>query len=183
MTQRSKEVRSDEIADRSGKKRDALFPPAGTHIVHHPDRQRRFQHRNAHVGEGDRSGGHDDVRIHDQGLQRGWIGFLDHHRRLQHHQLEQTVAEGQRRQDQEGGRFAHEFVHDASEGWTDEDAEGKPPECDAHGVAALLVVGVPIGQHSHAGHGRTGRPDSLQCSRQEQNGVRSTEGENWEKEV
>uniref|UniRef100_A0A8W7PE62 Uncharacterized protein n=1 Tax=Anopheles coluzzii TaxID=1518534 RepID=A0A8W7PE62_ANOCL len=168
VPQRTEEIRPDQVADRGGQKGDALLPSARTHVIHHPDRQRRFQHRNAHVRKRDRTGRNDDVRIGDERLQRRRVRFLDHDGRLKHDQLQQPIAQCQRRQDQKRCRFTHKLVHDATERWPDQYTERQSTERDAHRVPPLLVVRVAIGQHAHAGHRRTGRSDTLQCASQEQ---------------
>lgn len=53
MSQRSEKVGADQVADAGREEGDALFPAARVHRVHHPDWQRRFEHRDAHVGERD----------------------------------------------------------------------------------------------------------------------------------
>lgn len=46
-----KQIRSNQVRDASRQKRNSLFPPSGTHGVHHPYRQWGFKHGNSRVGE------------------------------------------------------------------------------------------------------------------------------------
>ena len=122
----------------------------------------RLQHGDAHVGEGDGAGTHQDVRVTYQGLQAGGRLLRLDHLRLEDQHLQTAVQQGQEGEDEEGRRLAHKLVHEASKWRSYQDTQGQPAQCYPHGISSLLVVRVPVSQHPHAGHAGAGRPDTLQ---------------------
>lgn len=45
------QIRSDQVRDAGRQKRHSLFPPPGTHGIHHPYGQRGLEHGDSRVGE------------------------------------------------------------------------------------------------------------------------------------
>lgn len=62
----AKQIGANEIGDAGGQECGAQLPLLRVHRVHHPDGQRRLQHGNAHVGEGDGAGCRQNVRVFGQ---------------------------------------------------------------------------------------------------------------------
>lgn len=66
MSERTENVRANKVGYGRRQKGGTLLPVRRLHRVHHPERQRRLEYGDAHVGERDRAGRHQYVRILNQ---------------------------------------------------------------------------------------------------------------------
>ena len=150
VSQRSEQIRADQIRDWCGQKCGSLLKFGRVHGVHHENGQRRLEHGDAHISEGNRSGGDQDVRIRDESSEarRVVLGLVDG--RLKDKHLEAPVQQRQEREDEKWCRFADELVHEAAERGSDKHAEGQSAQRNAHCVASFPIVRVTLGQHAHS---------------------------------
>jgi hypothetical protein len=62
----TKEVGAQQVGDAGRQKSRSSLPGGSSHVFSHPDWQRRLQHGDAHVGEHNRPGRDQDIRILDE---------------------------------------------------------------------------------------------------------------------